>query len=298
MMNDQSNALQRALTSLGQQEPDRVPFFLTLTMHGAKELGLSIEEYYAKAEHMVEGQLRLRKRYGHDCLIGYAFAGAELSAWGSRPIYYPDGAPNAGPPVIHSVEEIDRLAPPEIDQSPLLQTMLELQRELAREAAGTVPVVGLVVSPVSLPVMQMGFGAYIRALYEAPEAIEQLFRINEAFCVAWANAQLAAGATFVAYADPVSSPTMIGPTFFPETGLPVMQRTLARIQGPVAVTYASADSLPLLDQLPATGAVAATLAPHTDLGAVEIVRAALGIAAEIDVYTNTNLVVEELACES
>jgi len=37
---------------------------------------------------------------------------------------------------------------------------------------------------------------------------------------------------------------------------------------------------------------------HTELGAAEIVRSALEIAAGIDIYTNTNIVVEELACAS
>jgi ATP-dependent HslUV protease subunit HslV len=47
----------------------------------------------------------------------------------------------------------------------------------------------------------------------------------------------------------------------------------------------------------ATAAARALLA-HSDLGAAQIVRTALGIAAEIDVYTNANIEVEELACES
>ncbi len=45
-------------------------------------------------------------------------------------------------------------------------------------------------------------------------------------------------------------------------------------------------------------AAARALMAHSDLGAVEIVRTALEIAAEIDVYTNTNIVVEELPCQS
>ncbi len=45
-------------------------------------------------------------------------------------------------------------------------------------------------------------------------------------------------------------------------------------------------------------AAARALIAHSDLAAVEIVRRALEIAAGIDVYTNTNIVVEELACET
>ena len=45
-------------------------------------------------------------------------------------------------------------------------------------------------------------------------------------------------------------------------------------------------------------AAARALLRHSSLSAAETVRAALLIAGEIDIYTNTNIVVEELACET
>jgi len=45
-------------------------------------------------------------------------------------------------------------------------------------------------------------------------------------------------------------------------------------------------------------AAARALVAHSDLGAGQIVRTALEIAAGIDVYTNTNILVEELPCET
>ncbi len=45
-------------------------------------------------------------------------------------------------------------------------------------------------------------------------------------------------------------------------------------------------------------AAARALVAHSDLRAAEIVRAALEIAAGIDVHTNTNITIEELACET
>jgi len=45
-------------------------------------------------------------------------------------------------------------------------------------------------------------------------------------------------------------------------------------------------------------AAARALVAHSSLSAGEIVKEALSIAADIDVYTNSNIVVEELACES
>jgi ATP-dependent HslUV protease subunit HslV len=45
-------------------------------------------------------------------------------------------------------------------------------------------------------------------------------------------------------------------------------------------------------------AAARALIAHSDLSAVEIVRTALTIASGIDIYTNTNIMVEELPCEN
>jgi ATP-dependent HslUV protease subunit HslV len=45
-------------------------------------------------------------------------------------------------------------------------------------------------------------------------------------------------------------------------------------------------------------AAARALVAHSTLGAVDIVRTALEIAAGIDIYTNREIVVEELACQT
>ncbi len=45
-------------------------------------------------------------------------------------------------------------------------------------------------------------------------------------------------------------------------------------------------------------AAARALAAHSSMGAAEIVRRSLEIAAGIDIYTNTNIAVEELSCRN
>ena len=75
-------SMQRTLTALGHGEPDRVPLFLLLTEHGARELGLSIEAYFSCAEYVIEGQLRLHRKYRTDCLYAFYYASIEVEAWG------------------------------------------------------------------------------------------------------------------------------------------------------------------------------------------------------------------------
>ena len=112
------NSMQRTLTALGQQEPDKVPLFLLTTMHGAKELELSIEEYFSRAENVVEGQMRLLQKYRGDCLYAFFHASIETDAWGGTTIFLPDGPPLCGAPVIAHSRDIDTLEPPSVMQSP------------------------------------------------------------------------------------------------------------------------------------------------------------------------------------
>ena len=95
MKGKEMTSLERLLTTLGHKEPDQVPLFLLVTMHGAKELGLTIKEYFSKAENVVEGQLRLRAKYGHDCLYPFFYAPLESEAFGAEVIYREDCPPNS-----------------------------------------------------------------------------------------------------------------------------------------------------------------------------------------------------------
>ena len=246
-------SMQRTLTTLGHQEPDRVPLFLLTTLHGAKEMQLSIQDYFSRSEHVIEGQLRLHEKYRSDCLYPFFYAALETEAWGGETIFSPDGPPLCGAPIIRHAEDIDHLATPAVESAAGLTKVLKTIAALKAHVGDTVPIIGVAISPFSLPVMQMGFHSYIELLYEQPERFARLMELNAAFTVAWANAQLAAGATAICYFDPVSSPTNIPRELYLRTGQQVAKRTIAQIKGPTATHMASGRSLPILTDLADTG---------------------------------------------
>ncbi|MBI5834402.1 MAG: uroporphyrinogen decarboxylase family protein [Armatimonadetes bacterium] len=246
-------SIERVLTTLGHNEPDRVPLFLLLSMHGAKELGLSIRDYFARPEHVVEGQLRLRERYGHDCYYLFHHAPLEAQAWGGEVVFVEDGPPNSGEPPLTRAEQIDHLELPVVADCAALTGVLAATSALKSRAGDEVPLIGVVMSPFSLPVMQLGFELYLQVLLEQPERFARLMALNEAFCVEWANAQLRAGATAICYFDPVASPTIVPPTTYRALGQPVARHTLSRIEGPTATHLASGRALPIVDDLASTG---------------------------------------------
>lgn len=264
-----TTSMQRVLTTLGHREPDRVPFFLLLTLHGAKELGLSIKTYFSTPEHVVEGQMRLLAKYRHDCLYSFFYAPVEIEAFGGEVLFMDDGPPNSGEPVIKTHQDIRSLTVPDVENTPCLARVLAATRGLRDRVRDQVPIIGVVMSPFSLPVMQMGFDRYLDLMFEQPDLFSHLMKINQAFCIQWANAQLAAGATAICYFDPVSSTTITTRKMYLKTGFEVACQTLAQINGPTATHMASGRCLPILQDIAGTGTAAVGVSCLEDIRAVK-----------------------------
>lgn len=263
------NSMDRVLTALSHKEPDQVPLFLLTTMHGAKELNLSIKEYYSNSKNVVEGQLRLRKKYKSDCLVPFFYAAVEIEAWGGEVIYTEDGPPNSGLPIIRNLDDIISFTVPDVENSKALQKVYEATFLLKKSSNDEVPVIGVAMSPFSLPIMQMGFDKYLDLFLNYPDHFKQLMKINKEFCIRYANAQLKAGATAIAYFDPFSSSTIITPKQYETSGMPIAKDVISNINGPVATHFASGSALPISDLIVQTGTVGIGVSCNEDLSSLK-----------------------------
>jgi len=283
MKKEKMTSMQRVLTTLGHKEPDRIPLFLLVTMHGAKELGLSIRDYFSRAEHVADGQIRLRAKYGHDCLYAFFYAPVEVEAWGGEVIYAPDGPPNSGQPFISNTDMIQGLKPPNVRATPCLVKVLKAIELMKARVGDECPIIGVVMSPFSIPVMQMGFGPYLDLMAERPDLFAKLMQVNEDFCVEWANAQLEAGATAICYFDPVSSSTIIPRETYLQTGYLIASRTIAKMKGPTATHMASGRALPILNDIAGTGTAAVGVSCSESLSDIKtICRGKLSVIGNLN----------------
>ncbi|MCB5250885.1 MAG: uroporphyrinogen decarboxylase family protein [Candidatus Cloacimonadales bacterium] len=259
------SSMQRVLTTMNHQEPDKVPLFLFTTMHPAKEKNISIKEYFASAESVAEGQLLMRTKYRNDCYYTFYYASIELEAFGVKS-FFRDGTPvNAGTPFINTPEDIIKMRVPQLHDSPSLQKVLKTT-EILKKEGGDVPIIGVVISPFSLPIMQMGFAKYIDLLYESPNMFDILIQKNIEFCLQWFQAQLDAGATAICYFDPVSSPSIVPPAIYKKYGFPITQQIFKKMQAPIAIHLASGRSLRIAEDLKKTDALVIGCSSEEDIG--------------------------------
>ena len=261
------NSYERVMTALSHKEPDRVPVFLFLTLHGAKELNVPIKEYFSKAETVAEGQLKLLRKYKHDCLYPFFYASKEVEAFGGTTIFYEDGPPNAGSPIIKKLEDIDRLTCPDPLESEALKEPLRAIKLLAKEKKGEVPIVSAMISPFSLPSMLLGLEQWLDLLLFGEKALrDKLLDLMQSFCVNWANAQFEAGVDAIGFFDPLATSDVMTREQFLSFDFAIASNVIKKIKGPIVYAGAGGKFGHIFDLIPKTGAIGMVVSSNDDLG--------------------------------
>lgn len=219
--------------------PDRVPIVCNLLDQGAKELGISLREYYSRGELVAEGQLRMRDKYGYDTLLGMFYSALEAEIFGCHNIVYADdGPPNVGHLVIRTPEDIKKLhLPDDLHSHPRFRELAACIGILKKESAGRWPVLGVVTASFSLPAMLMGIGQWMDLFLNGDPGLRDLLleRCSQ-FCSRQITALREAGADLIVYVDPVASATIIPPHKSRQLALPWVIKDL-ELHGPAGVVF-------------------------------------------------------------
>lgn len=264
-----SSSFDRVMATFRHELSDCVPAFPILLMQGAVELEVDLPTYFSRGNYWAEGQLRLLDKFRHDCVLGIPHVVQDTSAFGASLVYYENGPPSVGEMIIHRYADVGRLVIPDPTSTPLLAETLAAIEILNSEVGGEVPILGACIAPFSLPSMLMGTELWMQLLFLEPDDVRDevmgyLLEVTAEFCVAWANAQLAAGADAIILADGMASAAVLNREQFQRFALPVIQATVPRIEG--SVIHEGVGHLhPMLDLLVGTGLAGVMLTSLDDL---------------------------------
>jgi len=253
--------MERLQALLSGQQPDRIPINVNLVDQGAKELGLSLQDYYAKGERVAQGQLRMRAKYGYDMLLGMFYSALDAELMGCRHLIYAiDGPPNVGHLVVKTPDDIKKLNPPaDLYSHPRFHELASCIKTLKQESAGQWPVVGVVTASFSLPAMLMGVGGWLDLLLNGDAALRELLLQK---CAAFASNKIMAlkdaGADLIIYNNPLASATFILPTQFHQLALPWVLKDLEQ-SGPNGIIFFNGGGV--------INPILADLKKHTGIGA-------------------------------
>jgi uroporphyrinogen decarboxylase len=221
--------MERLVAAINGTLADRIPVFCNLLDQGARELGLPLEEYYSSGELVAEAQLKMRAKYGYDCLWSLFYVGKEAELLGCRKmIFAKDGPPNVGEMVIKKYDDIARLqVPDDITSHPAFAEELKCLRILKAEAGGKYPICAYLTASMTLPAILMGMEKWLQMLMLGPNDLrDELLAKCSDFFQKQVAAYRAAGADVLVYSNPFGSTDFIPLKFFNELSIPWMERDL------------------------------------------------------------------------
>jgi uroporphyrinogen decarboxylase len=208
---------------------DHIPVFCNLLDQGARELGMSIEEYFSSGENVAKGQLKMLDKFGHDNVWSLFFVGKEAELFGCKKIFYAnDGPPNVEDFIIQTYDDIEKLkVPDDISSHPAFAETAKCIEILKREVGGKVPICAYLTASMSLPAILMSMEKWLELLMLGSEDIRDLLLEKcSDFFRKEIEAYRKAGADILVYADPYGSTDIIPMKLFKELSLKWMKRDL------------------------------------------------------------------------
>jgi uroporphyrinogen-III decarboxylase len=234
-----TTGMDRLTAAINGTPSDRIPVFCNLLDQGARELGVSLEQYYASGERVAEAQLRMRERYGHDNVWSLFYVGKEAELFGcSEILFTDDGPPNVADFVIKGPADVARLQVPEdIASHPAFAEPKRCLEILRREVGGKYPICAYITASMALPALLMGMDRWLQLLLMGPEDVrDQLLEKCHLFFTRELEAYRAAGADVLVYSNPFGSTDIVPMRLFHKLSLPWIERDIAAV-GTAGVVY-------------------------------------------------------------
>ncbi|TXT41675.1 MAG: uroporphyrinogen decarboxylase [Comamonadaceae bacterium] len=224
-----TTSMDRLTAAANGQIIDHIPVFCNLLDQGARELGLSIQDYVSNGEHVAEAQLKMLHKFGHDNVWSLFYVGKEAELLGCNKIRFADdGPPNVEDYVIKSYADIERLqVPDDISSHPAFTETAKCLNIMRREVGGSTPICAYLTGSMSLPAVLMGMEKWMELLMLGPSEVRDLLLLK---CSDFFRKEIAAyrqaGADILVYSDPYGSTDIIPMRLFQQLSLPWMRRDL------------------------------------------------------------------------
>jgi uroporphyrinogen decarboxylase len=245
--------MERVVAALQGTEADRRAFTMTLSLYGAKLTGCPLPEYYTSPDSYLRGQIAVYAQCKPDILFTPFVLAPEAQAFGSEIIYLHNSPPNVRKPFIRHPDEIGNIRVPDIQRDAGLLYLQSSARLLADHFKGTVPICGVLASPLDLPAVIMGVENWLEILLFDREKAAAVIALMSKYFVSMANSLFDNGVNFVAMPMMFSNPRMVFEKTIKEIVAPALADIFIRLKGPVVFHHGGnplAGYLPLYRNIP------------------------------------------------
>jgi|SRR5208283_4964245 len=226
-------SMERVLAALHGTNSDRPAFTMTLSLYGAKLTGCPLPEYYTVPQRYAEGQSAVAEQCRPDIIFTpFAFA-LEARAFGSEIVFLAKDPPNVKKPFIRNPKDIGNIRVPDIGRQEGLLYLHTAARLLADHFRGTVPICGILTSPMDLPAIIMGVEGWLEILLFDRDKTKEIISLMSEYFVGMANSMFDSGINFLALPMMFSNPQLAFEKTIGEVIVPALSEMFGKLKGPI-----------------------------------------------------------------
>jgi MtaA/CmuA family methyltransferase len=260
------NSLERLRRRLRGEAVDRPPNLDILMQRAAHHVGRPLARYYLDHRVLVEANLAVREAFDLDVVQAISDPYREASDLGLEVEWPEDGLPIRRATLLQAPEDLARLRVLDPASGRRMSDRLEAVRLMRREVGDEVPVMGWVEGALALAGDLRGDAPLMLDLHDRPEWLGELLELLVEQGIAFARAQVAAGAHIIGLGDSIAS--LISPRQYRQSALPYEQRLFAAVKeaGAIPRLHICGDTSHLLADMARSGADIVDLDWMVDLG--------------------------------
>ncbi|MCE5216621.1 uroporphyrinogen decarboxylase family protein [bacterium] len=239
---------------LAGQPLDRLLAMPILMMYSAEMERESYADYVRDFRVLVRCQLRLVEEFGIDCVSCCSDPVRETADCGAELEYYDNAPPRARKLVLADRSALGGLQRPDPLGGGRMTDRVKACALFREQVGGEVPILGWVEGPMAEAVDLRGMSQLMMDLYDDPAWVEEVFDWVTEMEIAFARAQIEAGADFIGVGDAAAS--LVSAKIYRSLILPREQRIVAAIREAGAFTrlHICGNTTHLLPYLAETGA--------------------------------------------
>ena len=261
------NALERVARRLRGKPVDRRPNFDIYMQRAAHEVARPLSRYYLDHRVLVEANLAVLDRFSPDVVQAISDPYREASDLGLEVEWPEDGLPLRRAILLASPGDAARLRPVAPEDGRRMSDRLDAVRLLRERVGNEVPVMGWVEGAFALASVLRGDTNLLLDLHDRPAWLKELLELLVEVEIAFARAQVTAGAHVIGLGDSMGS--LVSPKQYREFILPYEQRIFAAVReaGAIPRLHICGDTSHLLADMARSGAAIVDLDWMVDLGA-------------------------------
>lgn len=228
------NSYERLMGRLRGEPVDRPPNFDIMMTFAARYIGQPLANYYQDYRVLTAANFAVQEAFHLDILQAISDPYREAADLGAQVEFPEYGLPVCKIPLLAEPEDLNRLRPPDPLSGRRMSDRVAAVRHFREEAGGRVPIMGWVEGALAEAADLRGVSTLLLDLYDRPEWVRDLLEFCVEVEIAFARAQVAAGADIIGLGDAIAS--QVSPAMYRRFALPYEQRIFAAVHEMGALT--------------------------------------------------------------